>query len=460
MEIDFSKNKSYCIFEKGCIKLVKYLAKNQFLKYKDWESIDLIPSIERHILILLLNDKTIFKKLVGKNERIDIEELSSNISKFNHKTFLNKFLIRKIIDTVKYPSISHFEKYNGKDYIVFIHHPKYINIIKSSGISGEKVIWVAVSNYHDIKKKLGDKEDVISLPQGLKNINHNSLVSPIIQLAKKIRIILQIIKPKYSFFCEGDAPYNSLVSEVSNSLEIKSICIQWGIFPNNKKRVGFSNINSSYFFAWGNYFAKELETLNPKLQVKIYGYPNKDFKLISKKKSRKIIFLGQSYGYHITKKMFDDFIFIMIEVSKSLKDFQIVYRPHPSPHPEAKFSDIKDTLDFHNIIIDKSNNLFDHLKDSLISVGILTSALLEAILLDSIPVSYNPTCTNYPINFNKLEIGISNKYKYKIIDKLIELANNPDLIKYFQKQIIQKKEEFFYTEQNYNIPEFIDAFKL
>ena len=39
-------------------------------------------------------------------------------------------------------------------------------------------------------------------------------------------------------------------------------------------------------------------------------------------------------------------------------------------------------------------------------------------------------------------------------------ANNPELIKYFQKQIIKKKEEFFYTEHNYNIPEFIDAFKL
>ena len=101
----------------------------------------------------------------------------------------------------------------------------------------------------------------------------------------------------------------------------------------------------------------------------------------------------------------------------------------------------------NNIIIDKSNNLFDHLKDSLISVGILTSALLEAILVDSIPVSFNPTCTNYPINFNKLEIGISNKYKYKIIDKLIELANNPDLIEYYQKQIIKKKEGFFFLNR-------------
>ena len=196
MEIDFSKNKSYCNFERGCIKLVKYLVKNQFLKYKDWESIDLIPSIERHIFILLLNDKKIFKKLVGKNDRIDIKELSSNISKFDHKTYLNKFLIRKIIDKVKYPSISYFEKYNGKEYIIFIHHPKYVNLVKSSGISGKKVIWVAVSNYHNIKKKLGYKEDVISLPQGLENINHSSLVSPIIQLANKIRIILQIIKPK------------------------------------------------------------------------------------------------------------------------------------------------------------------------------------------------------------------------------------------------------------------------
>ena len=104
---------------------------------------------------------------------------------------------------------------------------------------------------------------------------------------------------------------------MSNSLQIKSICIQWGIFLNNKKRVGFSKIKSSYFFAWGNYFAKELELLNPKLQVKIFGYPNKDYKLMSKKKSKKIIFLCQSYGYHISKTMFNDFIFIMIEVSKS-----------------------------------------------------------------------------------------------------------------------------------------------
>ena len=98
--------------------------------------------------------------------------------------------------------------------------------------------------------------------------------------------------------------------------------------------------------------------------------------------------------------------------------------------------------------------------DSIISVGILTSSLLEAILLDSIPVSYNPTNTDFPINLNKLEIGITIKCKYKIIDKLIELANNHDLIKYYQKQIIEKKEEFFCTEQNYNITEFIDALKL
>ena len=71
MKIDFSKNNSYCILESGCIKLVKYLVKNQFLKYKDWESIDLIPSIERHIYILLLTDKIIFKKLVNVEIKIN-----------------------------------------------------------------------------------------------------------------------------------------------------------------------------------------------------------------------------------------------------------------------------------------------------------------------------------------------------------------------------------------------------
>ena len=116
----------------------------------------------------------------------------------------------------------------------------------------------------------------------------------IIELAKKIRIILQTIKPKYSFFCEGDAPYNPLVSELSNSLKIKSICIQWGIFLDNKKRVGFSNIQSNYVFVWGKYFAKEVQPINPKSKVKIYGYPNKDHKLVLKKKSKKIVFLGQS----------------------------------------------------------------------------------------------------------------------------------------------------------------------
>ena len=420
----------------------------------------MIPSIERHIYILLLNNKKVLKKIIGKTEKLNNRDLLLNISKFEQKSFLNKFLIRKIIDKVKFTPIKNFEKYSGKEFIVFIHHPKFVNYIKSTGLSGTKVIWVATNNYYKIKKNLGNKEDVISLPQGLENLHHNGLVSPIIELAKKIRIILKIIKPKYSFFCEGDAPYNTVVSELSNSLKIKSICIQWGIFLDNKKRVGFSNIQSNYVFVWGKYFAKELQPINPNSKVKIYGYPNKEHKLFFKNKSKKIIFLGQSYGTHITQKYFNDFIFIMIEVAKRLNNFQIVYRPHPSPHPETKLSDIKDTLNLNNIIIDESNNLFDHLTDSLISVGILTSSLLEAILVDSIPVSYNPTFTKYPINFNKLEIGIVNKYKYKTIEKIIELANNPDLIKYFQKQIIKKKEEFFYTEQNYNIPEFIDAFKL
>ena len=50
--------------------------------------------------------------------------------------------------------------------------------------------------------------------------------------------------------------------------------------------------------------------------------------------------------------------------------------------------------------------------------------------------------------------------KYEIIDKLIDLANNHNLIKCFQKQIIEKKEDFFLTHQTSTIQEFIINNKL
>ena len=105
MKIDFSKNQSFYNLESDCIDLIKYLVKNQFSKYKNWESLDLIPAIERHMYVLLLNDKRIFKKVIGKNQKINSKDLSLNISKFDNKTSFYEFFIKKIIDKVKYPSI-------------------------------------------------------------------------------------------------------------------------------------------------------------------------------------------------------------------------------------------------------------------------------------------------------------------------------------------------------------------
>ncbi|WP_320664839.1 hypothetical protein [Prochlorococcus sp. MIT 1223] len=456
--MSYSKRfKNYCEFERECVDFIKSFTQSSLLLFKDWNNIDLIPAIERHLYISFLTNPTLFYILLDSlsKEKFDYEDNSlKTYLKYKYNIF-NKFsLLRKLKDEIKFDNLNDLELYvNKHKYMVIVHHPKFVYYLIESGFKDKNILWVVLNQNKKIRKILGKKETVISLPKGLDSNIYHPLIDPIINLSSKIYSLLSIIKPRYIICVEGDAPYHSAIAAISKVNNIKSICIQWGIFYPNKIDIGFSNMKFDYFLAWGKYFADQLTPLNKSLDIRLFGYPNQKFMSHQYKKSNKIIFLSQPPIDHITQQNFDDYIFIMRELSIRLKDFEIVYRSHPS----FISSEIENSLRDSRITLDHEDNLFHHLSDSIISVGILTSALLESVLLDSIPISFNPTCLRHSIDFNQMGIGISVSNKTDAINKICNLAEDSSLMDSYRSKILNVKKDLFEFNQKKTIMDFIES---
>jgi hypothetical protein len=447
-------NDNFCKYQVEAISATKFIVAKKLKIYSVWNGINLTPSLERFLITLFLNSKAKFdfsnfdfniKKLDGFfSKSKDPKKFLKNlpyIRKFQYK--LLSFLDRKIIN-------------NEIKFLFIVHHDKFIRYFIDQHIfegKSENMGWLALHSIDkDLIKRLNNC-NIFKLRNVALEAQYPRFLSELFELAESLERAIIKINPKVLVVFEGDAPYHSLVSEIGKKHKLKMVCFQWGIFYKDWKDIAFSNMNFDYFLSWGEYFSNQLKHTNKISNYINFGYPVTITSQDTIKE--KIIFLGQYVAGHIQQNDFNLFLQLCKKISSQVPG-KILFRPHPNQELSRE--------NLHNLegsgvsILDTRVPVLDQMSTCLLAVSISSSSLIEALFCDTIPVVFNPTCTDgyhVPLKLMGLgeecsELGGAEKVILDLASNKIKIAEYLSVIrqnryKFLSNQYLtsKKRREFF-----------------
>lgn len=438
---------SYCEFEKAAISAVQRVVCNELKAYSNWRGMNLHPALERALICYVVNNRAYLEPFIYCESHVlwsALQDFHKNNTGFLSSLVHSKSGILKFYENakaaakaLKYPR--KLSQHSKKKFLVVTHHSKFVPYLLKTGLSGQEVAWILLADRKRISKVLDTNECVFELGTAFNEERVTQIISNLLDLALKLNEALTKIRPEYVVYTEGDASYHSLLAEVARSNGIKSVCLQWGIFYEGWRDIAFSNMRPDYFLTWGKYFSEDLRFANPDTNLIEYGHPLALFDSSKVIKRKKIHFLAQAPVEAITGSDFDQFVKLCAEVKHMLPDWEVVYRPHPSvPMPN-----IETSLESLGVVIDNGANIIDSLVDSAISVAITSSSLMDALLVDSIPVSFAPCCLKHSIPFSSLGIGFNVERKDDALKLVLDLAASPAKRKSLMRKIRDAKNSFF-----------------
>ena len=406
-----------------------------------YNGLNLLSAVKRHLFTISVNSKVLercfrdlnsgvvdFFYLFFSSEEYDLAKIAFRKCNYYPKMILINLKLWKFYLTYLIRLILNWRTISPQELTpicIYIHHPKFIPLIKLlfSNLAKECTIIVSKNNYRDFN--FSNLFSIYSLPNHTRNL-----------LPLKFRYFeLSILVEQYTaamygnnikkvFTFEGDAAYNEILATLAERIKYLSFCFQWGAFPWEQLKIGFRDFSHTYYFTWGKYFTDQLLEYNKFSSFIEIGNP-----LILTKDSlprKKILFLHQGYDdVQIIKDDYCSFWNFMIEISTLLPDYDIIIRNHP--RIPLTIEENEDLLEYgikhHDPI---SYSLDESFNGVSIGVTIMSSAIIEATSLGIVPFIYNTRFRKSPFkpNFNELEMGYESDNLNYLKEKLVDLAND------------------------------------
>jgi hypothetical protein len=397
----------------------------------------------RYILSETISKK--YAKIFSKNnKKIKIVSSFKNILNYFYKTEFGynlSFLLNNVFSKKIQIKSNNF-------FFCFAHdlkHIKYANpIFKKLNI---KCIFIVFSNKQRLNLKLKQSETIL-LPN-ISFLKNNFLYDDeaIIKLyLKSSHKLLNKYRPKFILTVEGDQPFSEALALVSKKLNIKTVCLQWGVYPGNVPRVPFMNMSYDYFISWGPFFSRQLKRFNKKTNFLNFG----NFNFINKrKKKNKALFVLQPPDYSLKKEHFQDLYKLAYRLAKQFKNWKFVIRDHPNYKFKNLFNDDLGNKSkrvyiekYYEKAIDRS------LSESKFVTGIWSSSLLEGLYYQAIPcvLQVNRSFKYFP-DFKKEGIGLVENDIKKMELQITKLIRSKKKLDNFNYRINQKNKIIF-SEKN------------
>lgn len=407
--------------------------------YSFWNGINISPSIERFLITLFLNNRFNFDL---SNHTMDIDVLD--------KVFLKKGGFKKLINKSLFLRKHYYQLLNFLDrrdinqridFLCVVHHDKFIRYFNNQNMLEEKsnnLGWLALHSIDRGLIKNLNKSNIFKLRRVALGEARPRFITELLELAESLEQTIIKINPKVLIVFEGDAPYHSLVAEFGKKYNIKTICFQWGIFYKSWKDIAFSNMTFDYFLSWGEYFSEELKNTNKISNYVNFGYPT----ILNSAGAAKdkIIFFGQYVAGHIEEKDFYLFLNLCKRISIQMPG-KILFRPHPNQKLSRK--NLRDLEMSGVIVLESSMPILDQVSKCLLAVSISSSSLIEALFCDTIPVVFNPTCTDgYHVPLKLMGLGEECSEIDEAEKIIINLASNKAKIESYQSAIRQSRYKF------------------
>lgn len=197
-------------------------------------------------------------------------------------------------------------------------------------------------------------------------------------------VLIQILSPKGILVAGGHHQQEKVLSIVGNSYGIPSIVIQQG-WPRLLHSM-FRELPYTHFFTWGEAFNKQLKAYNPIPKFHSVGYLNSVGKF-NKMANRCVTFFLQPHVSVVDDTPFQELLLLVEVVANSFPQLNVLVHEHP------KYKHNKEIVEkwqmLPNVEFVSEEKLLTIFNRTLISVSHFSSALLEGLVHNCIPLVYN-----------------------------------------------------------------------
>ena len=232
---------------------------------------------------------------------------------------------------------------------------------------------------------------------------------------------------------EGCHFQEQMLAEIANSMEIPSIAIQQG-WPSVMHTM-FRRLPYTHFLTWGDAFNSLWGEYNHRPQYIATGYPYP----VKAKLNDAISFFLQSHLFISSMDYYDQMVELAVETAKRFPDRNIFVREHP----EFRLSNdwLSKLRNISNLKIVTDYSLQDVFACSEIIVSHFSSSLIEGIIHNCIPISFDPTTdSHYWPNLESIGIGYTVKNFTEFFEKLAQIQSTKD--SYIESLSVQQKRFF------------------
>lgn len=253
------------------------------------------------------------------------------------------------------------------------------------------------------------------------------------QYYNTFHLLFEILKPEGVIVLEGCHYNEQILSDVARQKDIPSIAIQQG-WPSLMHSM-FRNMPYSYYLTWGADFDKEWKQRNPDIQFIPIGYPYS----VKEKIGNSItfflqapLFISDSYYQSLMIELINDTAEIYPEIPILLRE-----------HPEYKLNKtvIDNLCEHDNIQIVSDWMITDVYANTQIVISHFSSALMEGIAHNCIPLIFDPTrFSRYIPDVENMGFGMIASNKVSFFEKLEYILNNSSQ---YLDNIMQDKGNWF-----------------
>ena len=252
------------------------------------------------------------------------------------------------------------------------------------------------------------------------------------------------LMPKSVVVVEGNFAEDEIINQVCKRLSIPVYCIQQGWSPIIHN--GFRNMSFSKMFVWGKGFANLLQPYNPHQEFAAMGSHviGSDMPLKASEDRHAISFFLQVPYKLISQEMWLEFLELIEWTSQNFKDVPILIREHP--RHQISISEAAKLLVYPNVQLTPPGkfSLEKVLSNSLMSVSIYSSTIIESIAAGAFPIIVNLTSMpRYNPDLHSLGAAIEVKSIEKAKETINNLITNRDTLLSYQAILRQIRDKYF-----------------
>ena len=369
--------------------------------YKD---VDVVPLTIKFYLNTIINSKAFILRIEKIGSEKEMQSLIEHHFEgfFKPKSSKLKLVLKDIFRYLYHQLFCKSRKSNA-DFFVFITNKKFFSYIKpitealeQKGKKVEFLLW----DKNDLNQNRTEKMHLAKT--GFPDFLDKSYYQyhDFTTLIDRANGFLPLLKNKKLILIEGDLESQHILGLLGTKNEFETYCLQWGFFGKTATKPGWRDMPFDKLLVWGDFFAENFKTYNPKLDIVACGHPSLK-ENVNSEKGKVILFAVQKqFGEHITTRDVLDFIHFSAKIASQMPDYKIIVRSHPDfeipENIKAEYKSIQNIIwhDYKNFSLNES---FDEAK---YCVSISSTVSLESIAYGCYPVYFK--INNLPLQIHQL----------------------------------------------------------